>query len=159
MSENESGAEKIVQKHMWWAAGAGLVPVPVLDVAAIAAVNLKMIKDLTDLYKVDFKEERAKNIITALTAGVGAGMLARSTTVGTLIRVIPIIGQTAATLTMPIFGGAVTYAIGNVFAQHLSAGGTLLDFDPAMARDAIAEQYQKGKDAIFRKKAARPSAA
>ena len=159
MSENESGATKIVEKHMWWAAGAGLVPIPFLDVAAIAAVNLKMIKELTALYKVDFKEERAKNIITALTSGVGAGLLSGSATVGAIIRVIPLIGQTAATITMPIFGGAVTYAIGNVFAQHLAVGGTLLDFDPAMARDAVAEAYQKGKDAILRKRATPRSSA
>ncbi len=118
-----------------------------------------MIKELTEVYKIPFKEERAKNIITSLSGGVGAGLLAGSGTVSAIIRVIPLIGQTAASISMPIFGGAVTYAIGKVFSQHLSTGGTLLDFDPAMARDAVAEQYQKGKDAILRKKAPQPSAA
>jgi uncharacterized protein (DUF697 family) len=159
MSELDPSAQKVVEKHMWWAAGAGLIPVPYLDMAAIAGVELKMIKELAEVYKVPFKEERAKNIITSVTGGVGAGLLATNPTIGGIIRVIPLVGQTAATLSMPIFGGAMTYAIGKVFARHLQEGGTLFDFDPKMARDSIADQYQKGKDAILRKKAPQPSAA
>lgn len=150
--KRDDKAQKIVDKHVWWAAGAGLVPVPYLDMAAIAAVDLKMIKALTKTYEIDWVEERAKAIITSLTGGVATGMLARSVMLGTVIRMIPVIGQGVSMLSMPIFGGAVTYALGKVFAQHLAVGGTLLDLDLEKARKAMAEAFEKGKEAVLAKR-------
>jgi len=43
---------------------------------------------------------------------------------------IPLLGQACAVLTMPVSGGAATYALGMVFIQHFSSGGTFLNFDP-----------------------------
>jgi hypothetical protein len=41
-----------------WAAGGGLLRLPVLDVVAITAAELKM--HLSALYKVPFREDQAK---------------------------------------------------------------------------------------------------
>jgi uncharacterized protein (DUF697 family) len=157
MDARDVTAKNIVEKHMWYAAGAGLVPVPYLDMAAITAVNVRMIKELADTYGIEFVEERGKTLAAALLGGVGAGMVARNMTVNTVIRAIPLIGQAAATLSMSIFGGAATYALGSVFTQHFVSGGTLLDFDPEKARAYVSEQYQKGKRAVLRQRA--PAAA
>lgn len=159
MDARDVAAQKIVEKHMWYAAGAGLVPVPYLDMAAITAVNVKMIKDLSETYGIAFVEERGKTLAASLLGGVGAGMIARNTTVNTVVRAIPLIGQGAAMLSMSIFGGAATYALGKVFVQHFVAGGTLLDFDPETARHYVSEQYQKGKRAVLRQRTPAAAAA
>jgi hypothetical protein len=57
---------------------------------------------------------------------------------------------------MSVFGGAFTYAVGQVFIQHYATGGTMLDFDTTKARTFMSEQYEKGKQ-LLRRKPATPS--
>jgi uncharacterized protein (DUF697 family) len=159
MDARDVTAQRIVEKHMWYAAGAGLVPVPYFDMAAITAVDVRMIKELAEAYGVEWVEERGKTLAASLLGGVGAGMLARNVTVNTVIRAIPLVGQAAATLSMSIFGGAATYALGRVFTQHFVSGGTLLDFDPESARTYVSEQFQKGKRAVLRQRTPAAAAA
>jgi uncharacterized protein (DUF697 family) len=153
MSDKEVAAQDIVEKYMWWAVGAGLLPVPLLDLAAVTAIDLKMIKELSIGYGVEFHEDRGKAIVASLAGGVTSGMLARSMGVISLLKAIPLVGQSAATLSMSIFGGAATYAIGRVFIQHYASGGTMLDLDMDKARNFFSEQYQKGKNLVTRKRA------
>ena len=49
----------------------GLIPVPLLDLAAISLVELKMIHSLANLYGVPFSRGAAKSIIGALIGGGG----------------------------------------------------------------------------------------
>jgi uncharacterized protein (DUF697 family) len=54
MTDSQMAAKNIVSKYTLYAAGAGLVPIPMLDLAALAAVNLAMIQDITKHYGADF---------------------------------------------------------------------------------------------------------
>lgn len=56
-------AEKIIRENVLWAGGGGLIPVPVLDILAITAVELKMLKELSALYGLSFQEDQVKNIL------------------------------------------------------------------------------------------------
>lgn len=154
MDERDIQAKKIVEKHVMYAAGVGLVPIPYVDMAAVTAVNVKMLKQLSDHYGVEFREDRVKSIITSLLGGVTSGALAHSSVVRTALLTIPLIGHTIAVLSLSIFASAATYAIGKVFLPHFASGGTLLDFDPDRVRTFFAEQYEKGKRAVSRKPAA-----
>jgi uncharacterized protein (DUF697 family) len=153
MSEKDVVAQDIVEKYMWWAVGAGLIPVPLVDLAAVTAIDLKMIKELSVEYGVEFDEDRGKAIVASLTGGVTSGVIARSMGVITFLKAIPLVGQSVAALSMSIFGGAATYAIGKVFIQHYASGGTMLDFDTETVRKFFSEQYQKGKNLVMRKSA------
>ena len=157
MNERDVAAQNIVEKHVWWAAGAGLVPIPFLDMAAITAIDMKMLRELSAAYEVEFLEDRCKALVASLTGGVGSGLLAYSSRIGTVIKAIPFIGQTIGALTMPIFGGAVTYAVGKVFIQHFATGGTMLDLEPEKVRHFFGEQYEKGKRLVTRKREPVPS--
>ena len=42
----EEEANRIISKYVGWGAGSGVIPVPLLDVAAIATVQVMMIRDL-----------------------------------------------------------------------------------------------------------------
>lgn len=159
MDERDSAAETIVETHVWYAAGVGLIPVPFIDMAAVTGVNLVMIKKLSATYGVEFKEDRVKAIIGAMAGGVSTGLLARSTAATTALRTIPLVGQVVASLRMSLYGSALTYAVGRVFVQHYAAGGTLLDFDPAKARAFFGEQLEKGKQLVKRKPAPSPATA
>jgi len=153
MDTPENAAQKIIERHIWYSAGAGLIPVPLLDMAVITGINVKMIKELSAHYGVEFKEDQGKAIVGSLAAGLSTGIVARSPVTTSFLRAIPLIGQTVAALGMSVFGGAFTYAVGQVFVQHYATGGTMLDFDLAKAKSYVGEQYQKGKQMLRRKPA------
>ena len=41
-------ADKIVRSHVIWSMGAGLIPVPLFDLAAVTAIQIDLLKQLAD---------------------------------------------------------------------------------------------------------------
>jgi uncharacterized protein (DUF697 family) len=66
MDERMREAMGIVRTASAWSAGVGLIPLPIVDLAAIAGVQMKMINDLCRLYGTAFNKLRAK----AITGGI-----------------------------------------------------------------------------------------
>lgn len=145
MEEKESQARRIVTKYMWWSMGAGLVPIPVWDLALITGIQLKMAKDLADHYEIPFSKDRVKLILSSLVGSMVPGTIAYGP-IGTMLKFIPIVGPFAGAVAMPVFAGASTYAVGKVFIQHFESGGTLLDFEPAKVREYFRQEFEKGKE-------------
>jgi len=135
-----AGANDIINSHMLWAMGAGLVPVPWVDMAAILGVQVSMLSALSKKYGMAFSDSQAKNIIGTLVGGVLPGQLA-SGFLGGVVKMIPIVGI----VTVPAFAGASTYALGKVFEQHYASGGTFLDFDPEAVRAKFKEIFESAK--------------
>ena len=131
-------AEHIVNGYVGWASGAGLIPIPGLDLAGIGAVQLKMLSDLSALYDVPFSKNAAKLILGTLVGSGGTVLLTLPT--ASLIKLIPIVGHVVSMFTEPAAAGATTYALGKVFILHFESGGTMLDFDPAKMRKYYDEQ-------------------
>lgn len=144
-STTEQGASKIVNRYMLWSMGAGLVPIPIIDFAAIVAVQLKMLSELAKYYGVEFSEERGKSIVSSLIGGVAADSIARGS-IGSIIKSIPGAGTLFGMVAMPLSAGATTYAVGKVFIQHFASGGTFLNFNPDEVREYFEEKVQEGKD-------------
>jgi len=65
-TKNVELAGKTVKNYMWFSMGAGLIPVPFLDLAAISGLQLKMIAELCKRYETPFKEQNGKAVIAAL---------------------------------------------------------------------------------------------
>ena len=156
MEELEAKANDIVTEHMWWSAGAGLIPVPMLDLAAISGVQLKMLKNLADHYGVPFSDNLGKSLTGAVLGGVTPGLA--SGTVRSWIKTLPMVGGILGAFSQSMLAGASTYALGKVFVQHFASGGTFLNFDPSSVKQYFAEQFQKGKALVSSKKPA-PTAA
>jgi uncharacterized protein (DUF697 family) len=126
-----TAAMDLVRRMSYWSAGAGAIPLPVIDVAAVIGVQVKMLRDLARLYNVPFDEVRAKSVIGALIGGVlpfhaAAGVAGLF---GVLAKSWPGFGTLAGGLALLAAAGAATYALGKVFVEHFESGGTLLDFD------------------------------
>lgn len=135
-------ASAIVKDHVLWGIGAGLIPIPIADIFALTTVQMKMLAELADLYAVPYTQEGSRAILAALIGSSASSLLARGT--GSAIKSIPIVGQTAGTAAMSIYGGAMTYAVGEVFIRHFESGGTLLDFDAAHSKTYLTDMYNKG---------------
>jgi len=148
----EMVAEKIIRENVLWAGGGGLIPVPVLDVVAITAVELKMLKELASLYELSFREDQVKNILFSLAVGLGAPTLGLAVTIS-LFKAVPLVGSLSGLIAVPTFAAAFTYAVGKIFLQHFASGGTFLDFDPQKVREYFARQFEEGKLAVAKMRA------
>jgi uncharacterized protein (DUF697 family) len=138
-------ANKIVKNNMYWSMGVGAVPVPLIDLVGIGGFQIRMIKELSDLYAVKFSEHAAKNVIGALIGSIGARALTAAT-VGSMIKTLPMAGALiGGVLCMPVIAGAATYGVGKVFIRHFESGGTFLDLNPEKAKAYFAAQFQEGK--------------
>lgn len=133
-------AETVIRNHVIWSMGAGLIPVLIADIFAVSALQLDMIRQLCKVYNIDFEETRGKAIVTSLTSSTLARLGARS-----LVKLIPGVGSYLGGVTVSIFAGASTYALGEVFKAHFNSGGTILDFDPERVRKYYADKFEKGK--------------
>lgn len=131
MSDKDIAAQEIVKTHAMYAAGLGLIPVPVVDFAAITALELKMLRDLGNLYGVEFQQDRVRPIVASLIGGYSSTKLGYGMG-GSMLKSVPFIGQALGMVSMPAFGAGLTYAIGKVFIKHFASGGTFLNFNHAI---------------------------
>jgi uncharacterized protein (DUF697 family) len=112
-------ARKIVDRHRNYAALGGLVPLPVANIASVTAVNLRMVKQLSELYGMPFQRDRTRSFIVGLIGGtvpIGVGTAASST----LMWIVPgglLWGLGASAVT----AGALTRGIGLVFIESFES--------------------------------------
>jgi uncharacterized protein (DUF697 family) len=136
----EEQASKLVDRFAIWSGVAGLIPLPVVDLLAVGGLQVQMLRRLSQVYGVDFSENRGKALIAALagtmipaTSGMGAA---------SALKAVPIVNLLAAGFVMPILSAGATYAIGKTFVQHFETGGTLLDFNPPDYREFVKAQKE-----------------
>ena len=139
-SERSKHVDTIIRNHVIWSMGAGLIPVLIADVFAVSALQLDMIRQMSKVYDVDFSETQGKAIVTSLTSSTVARI-----TAGSLVKMLPVVGSIIGGVTVSVFAGASTFALGQVFKRHFESGGTILDFDPARLKKLYKEQFEKGK--------------
>lgn len=142
-NEKNKHAETVIRNHVVWAMGAGFIPVLVADIFAVSAIQLDMIRQLCKVYNIDFSETRGKAIVTSLTSSAIARIGA-----GSVVKLIPGVGTYLGGVTVSVFAGASTYALGEVFKKHFASGGTILDFDPARLKKYYDEKFEKGKKVV-----------
>ena len=138
--ERDQVASKLVDRFAIWSGVAGLVPLPVVDVLAVGGLQVQMLRRLSQVYNVEFSENRGKALIAALagcmipaTSGMGAA---------SALKAVPVVNILAAGFVMPVLSAGATFAIGKAFIQHFESGGTLLDFNPPDYREFVKAQKE-----------------
>jgi len=132
--------ENIVQEHVLLSLGAGLVPVPGVDLAAVTIVQSAMLKKLCAAYEKDFSKSEAEVLLTALTGSTLAQLGA------SLLKALPGIGTIIGGVSMSIMAGASTYAVAQVAILHFESGGSLFDVNINKAKETYEDAFQKGKE-------------
>jgi uncharacterized protein (DUF697 family) len=150
MSDKEDMANELVTYYSKWAMGAGSIPLPLADLAAVTGVQIQMLSRLSELYGVPFSENSVKSIIASLVGGLipskfgwSAGYVVAST-----VKSFPVVGTLLGIGTVAVVAGASTYAVGKVFVRHFEQGGTFLSFDSAKVKEYFKEQYGKGAEVV-----------
>jgi len=106
-SARHERAGKIISSAVGWSAAAGLVPMPGLDLAALATVQVKMVIDLSELYGEKPGNEFARGLVSVL---FGTLMPAGLTTalVGSAVKIVPVFGMLLGAASLAGFSGAAT---------------------------------------------------
>jgi uncharacterized protein (DUF697 family) len=140
--DRELLADRIIRDHTTYALAAGAIPIPLADVAAVAAVQLDLVRALANVYEVSFDPAAGKAVIAAL-AGASAARLGAS-----VVKAVPGVGWIAGAVAQAGLAGASTYAVGHLFRGHFAREGTLGDVDLEAARPLFDELLRKGRDFV-----------
>lgn len=130
-------ARNLTRRYVLMATGLALFPLPVVDIAAVAAIQIKLVHDLARLYELPFESKIAKPLFMSLLScgAVSFGGIALMS----LGMSVPGLN----TLVGAGFSGSmagITLATSEIFIRHFEAGGTLADFDPTATPPAAATQ-------------------
>ena len=138
-------ASQLVDRYSLWSGAAGLIPIPIVDVAVVGGVQIQMLRKLSEIYGVPFSDNMGKSVLASLAGSLIPASTATTTAMGlgSLMKGVPGVGTMVGALTMPAFSAGATYIIGKVFIQHFASGGTLLDFNPPDYREFIKSQKEK----------------
>jgi uncharacterized protein (DUF697 family) len=135
----QAQAEAIIRSHVLWAMGGGLIPIPLVDFAAVTAIQLEMLQQLAQLYGVNYSRSMGKTFVSALTGTTIASLGA------SFLKAIPGIGSLIGGTSMAIASGASTYAVGQVAINHFSNGGSLSNFVEEQVKSVYDSAFEQGK--------------
>ena len=137
-------AENCIKNHVIAAMGIGLIPSAAVDVVAIAAIEVKMIRDLAHIYSFPVPNKLvAIKILISLIGSIGPVYV--SIKMHSALKGVPLVGHAVYVGLLSITGGAAVYAVGKIFQAHYESGGTFLSKDNAYIRDYFKKKYKEGK--------------
>ena len=135
--------EQIILNHVGFGMVAGAIPLPIVDIVAVTAIQMDMLSQLAKAYKVDFNLERGKSLASSI---MGAGIGSFLGRVGaSAVKAVPAIGTILGIGSQVVLAGASTYALGKIFDAHFSGNGTLLNVDIEEMRKQFESWLPKGK--------------
>jgi uncharacterized protein (DUF697 family) len=119
-------AFRLVKLYTTLSVPGGLVPIPFGDLVLVTTLQLRMLERIARVYGVTFCTDKTNGLLAA----VGTAASASWVVIGP--------GSVVAGIGLGALEATVTFALGQVFIEHFESGGTLLDFDAAAAREALA---------------------
>lgn len=138
---NRNGeTHEIIKHHVLWALGAGLMPIPIFDIAAVTAIQIDMLRQLASHYNIEYSQSTGKAFVTALTGSTLAKIGA------SLVKAVPGVGTVVGGISMSAMSGASTYAVGQVANHYYSSGSKFDNVDIEEAKKMYSEEYEKGKE-------------
>jgi predicted flap endonuclease-1-like 5' DNA nuclease len=143
-SDRRAQAEAIVERRAAWAFACGLLPVPLIDVAALALIQARMVEELAALYELPSTRVRAEAYVSALVGSYASTMLGLGQTRYGLAAV-----RLLGAASMSVSGASITYLLGRIFIREFESGRTFMDFDPASVEAISARETDVGEPAAL----------
>ncbi len=128
-------------------ATAALGALPLMDLAAVPAIQARLLQVLATIHGVPWTRRSTAEFLALLGTGVamgyGARMAGRS-----LAKLIPGWGQTAGAAWAAASSGATTYALGKSACLYLQARRSGLSIDPEPLRKEFSRALRQGRNLI-----------
>ncbi len=135
----DTQADVVVKSHVMLSMGAGLVPIPYVDMVAVTAVQMGMLKQLARVYGAKVDDTTFERFIAGLVGSVAARFGA------SMVKTIPVVGTLLGGLSMAVLSGASTYAVGQVASMAFKDGRDLDAVDMKKAKKDFDDAFEKGK--------------
>ena len=143
LEQRRLAADSCIKTHVIAAMGTGLIPSVVLDAAAVAVIEVKMIRDLARLYHFPVPRRLvAYKLLISLASGLGMVYVANR--MSTILKGVPLLGVALYVGAFSLAGGAAVYAVGKIFQRHYESGGTFLGGEPDVVRAHYRDAYREG---------------
>ncbi|CAK0752799.1 membrane hypothetical protein [Gammaproteobacteria bacterium] len=146
-------ADQLINRNVLISVGCGLIPVPVIDAAGVAAIEITMISDLAEIYGFPFPTRLALiKLFISVVSSIGYIYIVVHSR--SALKAIPLVGYLASVAMYSMANGIAVFAIGKVFQHHFESGGTLLSLDNTLIKDnkfikrLYNVEYQHGKSVV-----------
>jgi uncharacterized protein (DUF697 family) len=124
-SQRLAEARNLSRRYVLLSATVSLIPLPLLDITAVLAIQVKLVHDLARIYETPFESRLVKPLLTSLlSCGVVSG--------GSVALIA--LGMASPPLRTLVGGGlsggmaGTTLATSEIFIRHFENGGSLEDF-------------------------------
>lgn len=125
MQTTEARADELIKDYVAASAAAAAIPVPIVDLVAVTAVQLTMLHKLGRLYGARVGMD-APGVLAVGLLGAALPRIAASA-----LKILPGIGWVGGTMAQAALSGAATWALGNTLRDRLGAPALERDFAPA----------------------------
>ena len=125
-------------------AAATVGALPVVDLALVPALQVKLLHTLAALYKLSWTARTSSEFFGLLGAGFAAGYGLRWAGRG-LIKMIPVWGQTVGAVWGATTSGAITFALGKSACFYLEQKGKGINVDAEALREVYAKALARGR--------------
>lgn len=142
MTARREQAGEAIKNYSLYAAGAGMLPVTGVDVAAISYVNYKLTEALCDIYEVPFSEYQTKVITSSVVTSLGSTLVSKL--LSSITGPFSLFGFVSGALTNAAISSFLTFSTGEILRLHFAEGGTLENIDVQHYLDYYTDEIQKG---------------
>ncbi len=145
-TEQYLSAVQIVKEHTLYSMSSGIIPIPIVGLFGVMGIQINMINSLCKIYDITCKESTAKNTLISLLGSITSVALAMP--LASIVKFIPIIGQSAGGIALSSLSSASTYTIGHYLIKHFEEFGTLDNINNKQAKVKLNKMYEKSKEAV-----------
>lgn len=147
LAHQRLAADALIRKYVLASMGVGLVPVPLVDLVAVTAMEVKLITDMATIY--EFPVPHRLVALKLLVSVVGsAGSVYVAAKMGTLVKTSPGVGHALHASLFALSGGVAVYAVGKLFQKHYESGGRFLGGGRAVVRRAFEDARTEGRAVV-----------
>ncbi|NEV65065.1 YcjF family protein [Thiorhodococcus minor] len=128
-------------------AAAAMGAFPVVDLAAVPAIQAKLLQSLAAIYTQPWDRQSKLEFLGLLGSGVAVAYAARY--LGrAAIKLVPYLGQTLGAVWGATASGATTYALGKAAVYHFHRRALGLETDARILRRVFDEQRSQGSEIL-----------
>ncbi len=134
----EKQAQRTIRKYVLLASGAGFLGRPLLSSAAIAGLQVMMVRDLCKLFDKPFDHQWLRVAIQSTTSSVFTQLLALG------ISRIPGMSRMASGFSGAGMAGVYTATVGEYYKIHFQNGGDLTDASLTELGNYFIDEFKRG---------------
>jgi uncharacterized protein (DUF697 family) len=140
-------ADNCIKNHVIAAMGLGMAPSFAIEVVGVTGIEVKMIRDLAEIYEfpVPHKLVAYKILISVIGSILPFYLAAR---MRSAVKGLPLFGHIVYAGFLSATNGAAVYAVGKIFQRHYESGGIFLSSRNNTIRSFFKEKYEEGKQIV-----------